>query len=338
MKLLALIFLLLLGIAAGALYAFRDRLAGRVIERGLDRLATLATARGVQLRDIQFADATLTGFGAVAAGKVRGEVMMKRGLVNPGQEALFFEAERISVSAEDLLRGRILVTVLGGLVVVLDPSGQPTGQQVTDLHGSVEFTLAWRHLEDSVLLVEEQIRRLLREGTFHLPARISGEAQFQILGKWHDVTVTSRAENGVTGLLLDVEDVREIAKAYLLPLTDAEVDLVARNPVRAPALLRISQQAYASAQAYRRSEPGYPYDAYRHVYWSWLLTREFGTEFSEQVTDAHEIRPTYETSAASRRMDLNNNAVGRAYALANVPEGEIHRRVLTDPNIIRRER
>jgi hypothetical protein len=53
------------------------------------------------------------------------------------------------------------------------------------------------------------------------------------------------------------------------------------------------------------------------------------------VTDAHEVGATYESGAASRRMDLHNNSVGRAYALAGVAEREIVNRVFQDPNVIR---
>ncbi|MGH8017555.1 MAG: DUF6973 domain-containing protein, partial [Opitutaceae bacterium] len=301
-------------------------------------LTVLAAARGVYLSDVRFESATLAGFGSVAADGVRGRAILRRGLFDANQESLFFEAGRISATVLDLVRGELLMSAREGLIVMLDAAGQPTGEQISKLSVDIEFDVAWRHLEDSALLVEEELRRLLREGSFRLPARISGEARFQVLGKWHSLTIHSRSEDGVTQLRLEVEDVREIAKAYLLPLTEAEMELVARNPVRAPALLRISQRAYAASQALRKKDPAYPYDAYRHVYWSWLLTRQFGAEFSETVTDAHEIRPTYEVTEASRKMDLHNNAVGRAYALADLPEREIVQRVLTDPNVIRRVR
>ncbi len=337
MKRFALILVIFFGVAAGALYAFSDRIAGRVIERGIDRLVALAATRGVDLHDVRFESATLAGFGSVAAGRVKGEATLRRGLLDGGPESLFFEADRVSATVLDLLKGKLLMSARDGMIVMLDPAGQPTGQQISKLNADIEFDIAWRHLEDSALLVEEELRQLLREGSFRLPARISGEAQFQVLGKWHSLTIHSFSEDGVTRLHLEIDDVREIAKAYMLPLTEAEMELVSRNPVRAPALLRISQQAFAASQALRRKDPAYPYDAYRHVYWSWMLTRQFGAEFSEAVTDAHEIRPTYEVSEASRRMDLHNNAVGRAYALAGVAEGEIPQRVLTDPNVVRSE-
>ncbi|BET69397.1 hypothetical protein ASA1KI_43150 [Opitutales bacterium ASA1] len=337
-KRLLLVFVLLLGLLAGGLYAFRDIVAQRVIDRGLARLTVLAAERGVELGGMQVGSAVMPGVGTVAALGVRAEAQLARGLLHAGREGLFLEAGRVSLSLLDLRRGRVLLTIEDGTIVVLDPAGQPTGQQITKARAEVELSLAWRHLESSVLVIEEEMRRLLRDGWFNLPARISGEAQFQVLGKWQEITIGSEVDRGVTRLLLEHEDVRTIAKAYMLPLTEAEIDLVAHHPVRAPALLRFSQQAFASAEALRRKDRSYPYDAYRHVYWSWLLTREFGPEFAERVTDAHEIRPTYEVSEASRRMDLHNNAVGRAYALANVPEREIPQRVSSDPNVIVKER
>jgi len=80
------------------------------------------------------------------------------------------------------------------------------------------------------------------------------------------------------------------------------------GPRAAPAAL--AQTAELEAARLKARDPLFPDDAYRHVYWSWLLTREFGAAFAERVTDAHEEGTTYEYGEAARRMDLRNNALG----------------------------
>jgi hypothetical protein len=54
-------------------------------------------------------------------------------------------------------------------------------------------------------------------------------------------------------------------------------------------------------------------DAFRHVYWSAMLSREFGAEFAQQYTSAHETAP-WNTMAGSEAMDLYNNRIGLALA------------------------
>lgn len=49
-------------------------------------------------------------------------------------------------------------------------------------------------------------------------------------------------------------------------------------------------------------------DAFRHAYWSALLAREFGPEWADQYTTAHERVPGNEPQREA--MDLHNNSVG----------------------------
>jgi hypothetical protein len=49
-------------------------------------------------------------------------------------------------------------------------------------------------------------------------------------------------------------------------------------------------------------------DAFRHAYWSLLISRELGPVEAKKFTDAHERRPS---NPESRIMDLHNNQVGR---------------------------
>ena len=66
-------------------------------------------------------------------------------------------------------------------------------------------------------------------------------------------------------------------------------------------------------------------------------TLEFGPEFAERVTDAHEEGRTGNTPA-QRRMDYANNDVGRGLALEGFPEDAILEFVRTAPSVVRRPR
>ncbi len=60
-----------------------------------------------------------------------------------------------------------------------------------------------------------------------------------------------------------------------------------------------------------------PGDAFRHAYWSALMTSEFGEEFAEKFATAHETEYNYNPSKAETFMDLHNNEVGRNIAILN---------------------
>jgi len=94
-------------------------------------------------------------------------------------------------------------------------------------------------------------------------------------------------------------------------LTPAEKALVWRNPFTAWHVRMLAQ--IAANEAYSRSpeilmEDG-PGDAFRHAYWTALMTRSLGAELAKQFSDAHELGATG-NSPEQRKMDLDNNKVG----------------------------
>ena len=80
-------------------------------------------------------------------------------------------------------------------------------------------------------------------------------------------------------------------------------------------------------------DPAVPEDAFRHVLWSYLLTREYGVDFSMKVTDAHEEGRT-ENTRDEKLMDINNNRIGRNYAKSGYPETSLLAILMYDPEVI----
>lgn len=335
MKRFLVIVLVLVGLAAASWFAVRDRLAESLCQRAIARLTVAAARRGIALEPVHFRQATLRGLRAVTCRSVTAAAHLPDDVADAGADWVAMSCDQLSVAMTRAWPARFAVTVFGANLFVLDANKDPTGQQVTRLHATGEVEIDWGQPRASLAKVENEIRRLLREGRCALPLEVEAMARIRVGRRWHDVTIRSQRAAAETVFVLEPDDVRSIARDYSLPLTDAEIELVATHPVQAPRLLRLSEQATKTAHALRRRDAKFPADAFRHVLWSYLLTREFGPEFSEQVTDAHEADPTYEQGEANRRMDLANNAVGRAYALGGVAEDELVERVQTDPRVVR---
>ena len=62
-------------------------------------------------------------------------------------------------------------------------------------------------------------------------------------------------------------------------------------------------------------------DAFRHAFWSYLMTKSMGAEHAKQFTDAHEI--SVPNPIGERYMDLYNNRAGRNIAGANGNEDAV---------------
>ncbi|MCB0334294.1 MAG: hypothetical protein KDD55_12385 [Bdellovibrionales bacterium] len=145
------------------------------------------------------------------------------------------------------------------------------------------------------------------------------------------LTLTPRGEG--VGLTLDENDVNAFARQAKDELTDDEIRIVAQNPFRAGELMSIKSYAVRRARELSKLDPKLPEDAYRHVLWSYLLTKRFQSGFAQEVTDAHEAKQEV-ADYFDREMDLINNRIGRIYAQRNYTEEELAHYVKTDPDVV----
>jgi hypothetical protein len=78
-----------------------------------------------------------------------------------------------------------------------------------------------------------------------------------------------------------------------------------------------SNAASSTAAGMFPDQPGNnsPRNAFQHAYWSALMTIEFGDDFAEEFTTAHEKRSDEPTQ--EQFMDLHNNEIGRRIASEN---------------------
>jgi len=139
--------------------------------------------------------------------------------------------------------------------------------------------------------------------------------------------------------------VDQAIQVYIHNLSPAEKKFVKENT--GIALLFYTAAQKASAEALRR----YPKeghngrgDAFRHAYWSALMTRNAGLQAAKKFGYAHEAVPpgdgrhsvivgkgsTLTQPRAEREMDEFNNAVGRSIGVQNSAATDEHLAVLVD--------
>ena len=95
--------------------------------------------------------------------------------------------------------------------------------------------------------------------------------------------------------------------------------------------LEMGQFIGSQPRELRWAQKDFPEDVYRHALWSFLLTKEYGSEFSQLVTNAHE-HGSYNSEEEMPR-DRQNNKIGIAYAQSNVPEAKLLSRIKSGPRI-----
>lgn len=182
--------------------------------------------------------------------------------------------------------------------------------------------------------IVNQLWSLLADGTTKIPVYFSGITTFSInqtpvKAKFN----THKTPEGYYKIRINPEVLKSIAWQMNEELTDAETVLLADNPFLTQDLFSIMASARIESEKYKTSDM-IPEDAYRHVLWSYLLTKKYGPNFAQKVTDAHEEGDLSNTDA-EHEMDYNNNAIGREYALKKYKKTEILSRMLNDTRVIR---
>ena len=176
--------------------------------------------------------------------------------------------------------------------------------------------------------------KLAREGRTPRDLRAGARMHFRVNGDSFSARLETERRDGVTVLRLNRADLDEFATRYRRPLTDDEKQILHEYPLRAPLLVRIMTYAERTAKRLSRLDRGWGEDYTRHVLWSFWLTRTYGAEFAERVTNAHEAGGEIE-SEAEHQQDFANNATGRRYASENKSEGQVLKLIKTDPLIVR---
>lgn len=179
-----------------------------------------------------------------------------------------------------------------------------------------------------------KLLELVHKGKTSLVLDFKAAAFFEIRGTPIQAGIESRRIQGVTFLRMPAQDLITISAVLDEGLTSQEIRILSENPILAPQLLKIRNYARTTAYRAGKNDASVPKDAYRHVLWSYLLTREFGEAFSEKVTRAHEINAVLDNTAAQSQMDFKNNAVGRQYARLGYEESTLLKHLIKDPAVI----
>jgi hypothetical protein len=188
-----------------------------------------------------------------------------------------------------------------------------------------------------------EIKKFTEEARTTIPIEFSAKEIIKLKGNSFTVNLQIEKKGEAYCIVANKDDLSFIGGNIFPPkqtLTPADIEIIANNPLRAPQLLRIQSKASTEAANAYEQNPKVPEQAYRHVLWSYLLAKEYGADFAEEVTDAHEITEDVEemnapNAESNRRQDLNNNEVGRKYAALGYSESKILSFVMTDPQVIR---
>jgi hypothetical protein len=262
-------------------------------------------------------------------------------------------AEELTVEATWLIDGLFMIR-LKGLNITADflpkedsAAGKDAPEILTEGNLAVPIRLTLTSFAAAASQIRSfvsEVKRFSEEGETVLPIKLMAEEITTIGGDSFSVSLGIKQSGTLYRLVGNEDDLRLISESILpnsQTSTAADLEIIANNPLRASRLLKIRVKASGEAASAHERDPKVPENAYRHVLWSYLLTREYGADFAKKVTDAHEITMDPEekynpNAAAYHNLDYKDNEVGRKYATRGYSESNVLELVMTDPEVIRR--
>lgn len=334
---------LLVVITFVALFLLADVVLEKVSNKALTYLIAESGSRGIKVHLARFGDVGLRGLAKVRWKKFVAVLNVPHDITIAPGEDIVVSIEELNLSLAKLFKGvakitahDIAIRVERGIAINKTSGKAQEGLNNGELR--VVFPLIGNGKGISALALVEIPKRalqFLQQGRTQIPFDFKAESIFKIGKSTIKADITTKNENNEYFLVMSPDDVRRISKKLREDLTDSEINLLSTHPLLAPALFKIRNRARVKSETARAKDAAVPEDAYRHVLWSYLLTKEFGPEFAKQVTDAHEIGAVKRTSEADHQMDYNNNKVGRDYAKAGYAEDMLLELAKTDAQVIR---
>jgi uncharacterized protein DUF6973 len=340
-KIIFSLFAILLILLIPASLRFSDKLIFNFSLMTTEELKSNQYFPGISIQSLDFATAQLSSLNSIAWQDIKSQIIVKNKLVS--DQTFVVQIQRLQLILSDII-GKKFSLIANGLTV--HPQNQNSsqekiaGKQLNRLEKTrlrIDFVFDFLRPGTTRAQINDLIKKLgtiADTGKTVIPINFSGIASFTIGTELVKAMITAKRDTeGYYTLVVNKEFFETIAWLMADDLTEAEATLLSINPLKVPELLSIMNIAKKESEKFKDNKE-IPEDAYRHVLWSYLLTRKYGPVFSKKITDAHEQGDDTNTET-EHRMDYNNNEVGRKYALKQYKRNEILDRLLNDPHIIR---
>ncbi len=328
-------FLIFLSVLVALFYLAIALAVGPLTRRAIERAIREDHKHGLDILEIKFKRAYPSSFKSITwtGGFARlhflsgDEFMKKREFV--------ISVDKMTLKLKNLGHRKFGIRATGLNIKTLSGEGEDleSFDYVEGQNLEIKFVLDFFHpktIAEQARVWSKGLGDLLIKGRTAWPVEFSGAIFAQLHNKTYKVRLSVRPEGNEYALMMYESDLKNMASKLQERITDAEIKLISKYPLRAPSLLKISDYAFNAAVAAHKKQEDVSENTYRHVVWSYRLTRQYGEVFAKMVTDAHENQ----TEEADSDIDQRNNAVGRNYAKEGIPESAILGRLLTDPGAV----
>jgi hypothetical protein len=291
--------------------------------------------KGIIIENFNYNNIVLNSYNSCAITNIDLDFHLNRKMYDTNSFKAKFNAKSITIRFADFNDPSFFFT-FKDFSLFVEPEKKSTKKPFGKLENGYLKSRIPLHLnypEESAKEILAEVKILFRENRTPIDLEIEVDALLGIDEKEVKVGLYTQRIDAVTYLKFDEEDILNAAKNLDLILAKKEAEIISNHPSRVPALIKITRDAKRLSEAEKNKDASFPDDAYKHIYWSYQLAREFGPDLAKEITDAHETIPN--NTANERIMDYHNNEVGRKYATEKLSSHELKNRVLHSEEIIR---
>lgn len=291
--------------------------------------------KGIIIENFNYSNVRLNSYNSCAITDIDLDFYMNKKMYGKESFKARFDANSITVRFADFKNPSFFFT-LKNFSVYVEPDENSAKKPFGKLENGYlksRIPLYLKTPDESARKILAEVKTLFHENKTPFDLEIEVEVLLGIDEKEIKVDLFSERVDSLTYIKFEAEDILKAAAEFDLDLAEKEAEIIADYPSKVPSMIKITRDAKKYSRTEKGKDQTFPEDAYRHIYWSYHLTRELGPELAKEITDAHETAPG--NTKNERLMDYHNNEVGRNYANQDISLQELKNKVLISNEIIR---
>ncbi len=330
-----LVFLVVLAVLAGAAYTGINLVVNRAAATFLPQAEALLASRDVHIDHLVYESIRYMPPRRIEVHNVETHFTIRPEMARDKQFPSFFRAGTVAFKVTDFKNpaGMIIIKNFDLDIQHRDEEHQNPFGRLSNAFWRQDENLSIRDPRQSIARMLHHASQLFQDTRVKSEIDFRAEVEFQLDGERATMQLYTIQNAGYSALRMREADVKKAADIFELNLAPQEIELLSIFPTRAPKIMEITRFAKMNAKDAHKRDRSIPEDAYRHVMWSYLLTREFDAQFAKRITDAHETIPG--NTPDERKMDYHNNEMGRQFAERGIARQQIMFKVMYDPQVIR---
>ncbi|MDZ7606056.1 MAG: hypothetical protein U5K79_10825 [Cyclobacteriaceae bacterium] len=319
----------------GTIYFGANYILKKVAVKAVEYLQPRLEDEGIQIVNFDYRTVRLASYNQCNISDIDLDFRLNKEMFGKESFSANVKVKTLKIRFADFKRPSLFFEIADfSLFVVSDErsAGNPFGR-LENAQISSRLPVYLKNPYESAKDVLAEVKALFRESKSHVDLNLSTTVYLGLDDKELGVRLFSFRENDTTYIRFNADDILLAAHSLELDMGQAEAEIIAAHPGKSPKLIKITRDAKRLSKLEIAQDNSFPEDAYKHIYWSYHLAREFGPELTKEITDAHETNPG--NTRQERLMDFHNNEIGRGLAGEQLSEADLKELVLTSPKIIR---